>query len=96
MAHRLPIDNLANWWIVRASDGRCVVVDIEPTRKDKSVTKVGKDAYQNRIRPKPTSNAFAKNLNPQFSLRGSQETPSEILNVHFGSFADVTKRAFVR
>jgi len=37
---------LANWWIVRASDGKCVVVDIEPTEKDKSVTKVGKDVYQ--------------------------------------------------
>ncbi len=35
---------LANWWIVRASD--CVVVDIEPTGKDKDVTRVGKDIYQ--------------------------------------------------
>ncbi len=32
---------LANWWIVRASDGKCIVVDIEPTGKDKTVTKVG-------------------------------------------------------
>ena len=31
---------LANWWIV------CLVVDIEPTGKDKNVTKVGKDVYQ--------------------------------------------------
>ena len=37
---------LANWWIVRASDGKCVVVDIEPTGKDKEVTRVGKDIYQ--------------------------------------------------
>jgi SepF-like predicted cell division protein (DUF552 family) len=37
---------LANWWIVRASDGKCVVVDIEPTEKDKDVTRVGKDVYQ--------------------------------------------------
>jgi hypothetical protein len=37
---------LANWWIVRSSDGTCLVVDIEPTDKDQSVTKVGKDAYQ--------------------------------------------------
>ena len=37
---------LANWWIVRASDGKCLVVDIEPTGKDKNVTKVGKDVYQ--------------------------------------------------
>jgi hypothetical protein len=27
---------LANWWIVRASDGKCVVVDIEPTANDKT------------------------------------------------------------
>ena len=31
---------LANWWIVRASDKQCLVVDIEPTGKDKSVTKI--------------------------------------------------------
>ena len=37
---------LANWWIVRASDGKCIVVDIEPTAKDNNVTKVGKDVYQ--------------------------------------------------
>ena len=37
---------LANWWIVRASDGKCIVVDIEPTEKDKDVTRVGKDVYQ--------------------------------------------------
>ena len=37
---------LANWWIVRASDGKCIVVDIEPTVTDKDVTRVGKDVYQ--------------------------------------------------
>ena len=39
---------LANWWIVRASDKKCLVVDIEPTGKDKSVTKIGKEAYLTR------------------------------------------------
>ena len=34
----------ANWWIVRSSDGECLVVDIEPTSKD--VTKVGNGTYQ--------------------------------------------------
>jgi hypothetical protein len=33
---------LADWWIVRSSDGTCLVVDIEPTGKDKSLTKIGK------------------------------------------------------
>ena len=37
---------LAKWWIVRASDKKCLVVDVEPTGKDKSVTKIGKDVYQ--------------------------------------------------
>jgi len=37
---------LANWWIVRAADERCLVVDIEPSDNDKNVTKVGKDVYQ--------------------------------------------------
>ena len=37
---------LANWWIVRAADEKCLVVDIEPAGNDKNVTKVGKDVYQ--------------------------------------------------
>jgi hypothetical protein len=42
----LPNRARADWWIVRASDGKCVVVDIEPTGKDKDVTRVGEDVYQ--------------------------------------------------
>jgi SepF-like predicted cell division protein (DUF552 family) len=37
---------LASWWLVRSSDGKCLVVDMEPTDKDKNVTKIGKDVYQ--------------------------------------------------
>jgi hypothetical protein len=37
---------LANWWIVRAADDTCLVVDIEPTGTDKGVTKLGKDNYE--------------------------------------------------
>jgi hypothetical protein len=33
-------------WCVRSSDGKCLVVDIEPTDKEKNVTKIGKDVYQ--------------------------------------------------
>ena len=44
----LPDPALANWWIVRASDKQCLVVDIEPTGKDKSVTRIGKMAYPTR------------------------------------------------
>jgi hypothetical protein len=36
---------LSNWWIVRSSDEKCLVVDIEPKPEDKGVTKIGKDAY---------------------------------------------------
>jgi hypothetical protein len=44
----LPDPALANWWIVRASDKKCLVVDIQPTGKDKSVTKIGMEVYPTR------------------------------------------------
>ena len=69
---------LANWWIVRASDGKCIVVDIEPTEKDNNVTKVGKDVYQTPEQAEADVNAFAKNQRPQVNLRATRETPSEI------------------
>ena len=34
----------ANWWVVRSSDETCLVVDIEPTGKEKGTTKIGKDS----------------------------------------------------
>ncbi len=57
---------LANWWIVRSSDEKCLVVDIEPTDKDKSVTKVGKDAYQTAEQAEADVR-FAKNQRPKVS-----------------------------
>ena len=39
-----PVPSFANWWIVRSSDEKCLVVDIEPTAGD-DVTKIGKDSY---------------------------------------------------
>lgn len=54
MAYRLSLTTVlllafvnpavANWWIVRAADGQCLVVDVEPSGND--VAKVGKDVYQ--------------------------------------------------
>jgi hypothetical protein len=44
----LPGPALADWWIVRASDKQCLVVDIEPRGKDKGVTKIGKTVYPTR------------------------------------------------
>ena len=38
----------AGWWIVRASDKQCLVVDIEPRGKDKSVTRIGRMVYPTR------------------------------------------------
>ena len=35
----------ANWWVVRSSDETCLVVDIEPTGKEKGITKIGKYSY---------------------------------------------------
>ena len=46
VASTLASPAFADWWIVRSSDGTCLVVDIEPTGKDKSLTKIGKDSYE--------------------------------------------------
>jgi len=35
----------ANWWIVRSSDETCLVVDIEPTGREKNIIKIGRDSY---------------------------------------------------
>jgi len=35
----------AEWWIVRSSDQECLVVDIEPTGREKNITKIGRDSY---------------------------------------------------
>ena len=35
---------LANWWIARAADGKCLVVNVEPSGND--VAKIGKEVYQ--------------------------------------------------
>jgi hypothetical protein len=40
-----PIPSFANWWIVRSSDEKCLVVDIEPVAGNKDVTKIGKESY---------------------------------------------------
>ncbi len=44
----LPDPALANWWIVPASDKQCLVVDLEPTGKDESVTRIGRMVYPTR------------------------------------------------
>ena len=48
----------ANWWIVRSSDGECLVVDVEPTSKD--VTKVGEDVYQTREQAEADAKTLCK------------------------------------
>ena len=63
----------ANWWIVRSSDGECLVVDMEPTSKD--VAKVGKDVYQTREQAEADAKTLVKNQMPM--SRASQETRSD-------------------
>ena len=41
-----PVPSLASWWIVRSSDEKCLVVDLEPLPGNKDVTRMGKDNYQ--------------------------------------------------
>jgi hypothetical protein len=42
---------LADWWIVRASDQKCLVVDLEPSANDKDLTKVGEKGWSAPARP---------------------------------------------
>jgi hypothetical protein len=55
---------LAKWWLVRSSDGKCLVVDIEPTDKDKSVTKIGKDVYQSADQAEADAKRLCKDAKP--------------------------------
>jgi hypothetical protein len=56
---------LASWWLVRSSDGKCLVVDIEPTDKDKTVTKIGKDAYQSADQAEADAKRICTEAKPQ-------------------------------
>lgn len=40
-----PAPAFAAWWVVRSSDEKCLVVDVEPTPGDKGVTRLGKTSY---------------------------------------------------
>ena len=68
---------LANWWIVRAADEKCLVVDMEPSGNDKNVTKVGKDVYQTREQAEADVKKFCKSHVP-IGLRDLQVMPSEV------------------
>ncbi len=41
-----PAPAFAAWWIVRSSDEKCLVVDVEPFPGDKDVIRLGKASYQ--------------------------------------------------
>jgi len=56
---------LASWWLVRSSDGKCLVVDIEPTDKDKNVTKIGKDVYQSADQAEADAKRICTEAKPQ-------------------------------
>jgi hypothetical protein len=56
---------LASWWLVRSSDGKCLVVDIEPTEKDKNVTKIGKKVYQSADEAEADAKRLCTEAKPQ-------------------------------
>lgn len=55
---------LASWWLVRSSDGKCLVVDIEPTGKDPNVTKMGKSVYQSADEAEADAKRLCKDAKP--------------------------------
>ena len=61
----------ATWWIVRAADEKCLVVDIEPSGKD--VTKVGKDVYQTREQAEADVKGLCKESSAPTSTTGNAE-----------------------
>ena len=65
----------ANWWIVRSSDEKCLVVDIEPMTNNQAV----RTTTKHRSKQKPTSSCSAKDPRSNIVLRPSQETLSECL-----------------
>jgi len=44
VATLIPTSAVADWWIVRSSDEKCLVVDTEPM-PGKDAIKIGKDRY---------------------------------------------------
>jgi hypothetical protein len=64
---------LANWWIVRASDGTCLVVDIEPTSNDKAVTKLGKNVYPTSQEAEADVKRLCKESKPKDGPRLDEE-----------------------
>jgi hypothetical protein len=62
-----PNSALASWWLVRSSDGKCLVVDVEPTDKNKNVTKIGKMSINQPIKLKRTPGEFAQKQRPQIN-----------------------------
>jgi hypothetical protein len=53
----------ANWWIVRSSDGECLVVDIEPAGA--GVTKIGKAVYATQELAETDAKALCKEPKPK-------------------------------
>lgn len=54
---------VANWWIVRAADEKCLVVDIEPSPNNKDVTKVGKNVYETQEQAEADVKRLCKETN---------------------------------
>jgi hypothetical protein len=61
---------LASWWLVRSSEGKCLVVNIEPTDQDKTVTKIGNEAYQSADQAERDAKRLCKDAKP-----GEQSAP---------------------
>ena len=59
IATLIPTSAVADWWIVRSSDEKCLVVDTEPT-PGRNTTKIGKDRYSSVEEAEADVNTFAK------------------------------------
>src|SRR5690348_4340962 len=62
---------LASWWLLRSSDGKCLVMDIEPTDKDKTLTKIGKEVYQSADQAERDAKRLCKECKARRAVRAS-------------------------
>ena len=83
---RLRRSALANWWIVRAADETCLVVDIEPTGTEKGVTKLGKDSYETSAQAEADVKLLCKEQTR--NQRASQEAQSDFAGVALEASGD--------
>jgi hypothetical protein len=84
---------LASWWIVRASDEKCLVVDWSLKTTTSPSLRLARTSTKQRSRLRSQSNGSATGQSLKRKLLSTQEIPNEIVSpvdVCLGSVADIS------